>query len=37
LLHLLGLDYKKLNFVHDTLEDRLTNVHEGALVRSVLA
>jgi hypothetical protein len=37
LLHLLGLDYKRLTFTHDTLEDRLTNVHEGNLVRSVLA
>ena len=36
LLHLLGLDHKRLTFYHNGIERRLTNVH-GHLVEEILA
>jgi len=36
ILHLLGLDHKKLTFYHNGIERRLTDVH-GNLIRPVLA
>tara|TARA_R110002096_G_scaffold112163_7_gene244472 strand:- start:1122 stop:2543 length:1422 start_codon:yes stop_codon:yes gene_type:complete len=35
-LHLLGLDYKKLSYYHNGIDQRLTDVH-GGVVREVLA
>lgn len=35
-LHLLGLDYEKLSFYHNGIDQRLTDVH-GGVVHSVLA
>jgi hypothetical protein len=35
-LHLLGLDYEKLSFYHNGIDQRLTDVH-GGVVRQVLA
>ena len=36
ILHLLGLDHKKLTFYHNGIQRRLTDVH-GHVVRGVLA
>jgi hypothetical protein len=36
-LHLLGLDFKRLSYHHDTRDERLTDVHEAKLVRAVLS
>ena len=36
LLHLMGLDHKRLTFYHNGIERRLTDVH-GKLIREVLA
>ena len=35
-LHLLGLDYEKLSFYHNGIDQRLTDVH-GGVVKQVLA
>jgi arylsulfatase A-like enzyme len=35
-LHLLGLDYEKLSFYHNGIDQRLTDVH-GGVVKSVLS
>ncbi len=37
LLHLLGLDFRRLTFHHETRDQRLTDVHEARLVKQVLA
>jgi len=37
LLHLLGLDFHRLTFHYDTRDQRLTDVAEARLVRSILA
>lgn len=37
ILHLLGLDYKKLSFHHDTRDEKLTDVHEANVIREILA
>jgi hypothetical protein len=34
-LHLLGLDHKKLTYYHNGIQRRLTDVH-GAVIRQVL-
>ena len=36
ILHLLGLDHKKLTFYHNGIQRRLTDVH-GHVVKGVLA
>ncbi|MEO7653193.1 MAG: DUF1501 domain-containing protein [Bryobacteraceae bacterium] len=36
-LHLLGLDYRRLSYHHDTREEKLTDVHEPKIVESILA
>ena len=36
ILHLMGLDHKRLTFYHNGLERRLTNVH-GSVVKDILA
>jgi hypothetical protein len=36
ILHLLGLDHKRLTFYHNGLERRLTDVH-GHVIREILA
>ena len=36
ILHLLGLDFRKLGYYHNGLERRLTNVH-GHVINEVLA
>ena len=36
ILHLLGLDHKRLSFLHNGLERRLTDVH-GSVIREILA
>jgi uncharacterized protein (DUF1501 family) len=36
LLHLLGLDFQRLTFRHDTRDERLTDVHEARIVRPIL-
>ena len=35
-LHLLGLDYEKLSYYHNGIDQRLTDVH-GGVIRDVLA
>ncbi len=35
-LHLLGLDYEKLSYYHNGIDQRLTDVH-GGVVKQVLA
>ena len=37
LLHLLGLDFNRLTFHHDTREEKLTDVHQATIVRPILA
>ena len=37
ILHLLGLDYTKLSFHHDTRDERLTDVHQPRVIREILA
>lgn len=37
LLHLLGLDFHRLNFHHDGRDERLTDIHEAQIVRDLLA
>ena len=37
ILHLLGLDYRKLSYFYETRDQKLTDVHEGRLVREILA
>jgi hypothetical protein len=37
LLHLLGLDFRRLTFHHETRDERLTDVHEASLIRQILA
>jgi Protein of unknown function (DUF1501) len=37
ILHLLGLDYTKLSFHHDTRDERLTDVHQPTVIREILA
>jgi hypothetical protein len=37
MLHLLGLDYKKLTYQHNGREERLTDVHEPRLLKPLLA
>ena len=37
LLHLLGLDFQRLTFHHDTREEKLTDVHQAKIVRPILA
>jgi hypothetical protein len=36
LLHLLGLDYHRLSFRHDTRDERLTDVSEAKIVNAIL-
>lgn len=36
LLHLLGLDFQRLTFRHDTRDERLTDVHQAKIVRPIL-
>ena len=36
LLHLLGLDFQRLTFRHDTRDERLTDVHQARIVRPIL-
>jgi uncharacterized protein (DUF1501 family) len=36
LLHLLGLDFRRVTFRHETRDERLTDVHDARLVRSIL-
>jgi hypothetical protein len=36
-LHLLGLDHKRLTFPHGTRDERLTDVHEARVVREIPA
>ena len=36
LLHLLGLDFQRLTFRHDTRDERLTDVHEAKIVRPII-
>jgi hypothetical protein len=37
MLHLLGLDFHRLTFRHDTRDERLTDIHEASVVRPILA
>lgn len=37
LLHLLGLDYQRLSFHHDTRDERLTDIHQANIVKPILA
>jgi uncharacterized protein (DUF1501 family) len=37
LLHLLGLDYHRLSFHHETRDERLTDIHEAKIVEQVVA
>lgn len=37
ILHLLGLDFQRLTFHHDTRDERLTDVHPAKVVRPILA
>jgi hypothetical protein len=37
LLHLLGLDFRRLTFHHEARDERLTDVHEARIVRPILA
>ncbi|MFN3647943.1 MAG: DUF1501 domain-containing protein [Armatimonadota bacterium] len=37
LLHLLGLDHKRVTFRHGNRDERLTDVHEAQLLKSLLA
>ena len=37
ILHLLGLDYNKLSFHHDTRDEKLTDVHQPNVIREILA
>jgi uncharacterized protein (DUF1501 family) len=37
LLHLLGLDFQRLTFRHDTRDERLTDVHQAKVVRPIIA
>ena len=37
LLHLLGLDFQRLTFRHDTRDERLTDVHQAKIVRPIIA
>jgi uncharacterized protein (DUF1501 family) len=37
ILHLLGLDYQKLSYHYETRDQKLTDVHEGRVVREILA
>src|SRR5882672_9693244 len=37
LLYLLGLDFQRLTFRHDTRDERLTDVHQANIVRPILA
>jgi hypothetical protein len=37
MLHLLGLDYKRLTYSHNGREERLTDVHEPKLLKPLLA
>jgi uncharacterized protein (DUF1501 family) len=37
MLHLLGLDHKKLTYRHNGRDERLTDVAEARLIRSILA
>jgi hypothetical protein len=37
MLHLLGLDYRKLTYSHNGREERLTDVHEPRLLKPLLA
>jgi len=36
LLHLLGLDHRRLTFHHDTRDERLTDVHDARILREIL-
>jgi hypothetical protein len=36
LLHLLGLDFRRLTFHHETRDERLTDVHEARIVQPIL-
>ena len=36
LLHLLGLDFQRLTFRHDTRDERLTDVHQAKIVRPII-
>jgi len=37
LLHLLGIDHRRLTFHHEARDDRLTDIHEARVVRAVVA
>jgi uncharacterized protein (DUF1501 family) len=37
LLHLLGLDHRRLTFHYETRDQRLTDVHDARIVREILA
>jgi hypothetical protein len=37
LLHLLGLDFRRLSFHHETRDERLTDIHEARILREILA
>ena len=37
LLHLLGMDFQRLTFRHDTRDERLTDVHQARIVRPIIA
>jgi hypothetical protein len=36
ILHLLGLEHKRLTFRHGTRDERLTDVHEARVIRELL-
>jgi len=37
ILHLLGLDYNRLSFHHDTRDEKRTDVHQPSVIREILA
>jgi hypothetical protein len=37
ILHLMGLDHESLTFVHNSRDERLTDVYEARVIRSILA
>jgi hypothetical protein len=36
-LHLLGLDYRRVSYHHDTRDEKLTDIHEPRIVKEILA
>ncbi len=36
ILHLLGVDYNRLSYKHDTREEKLTDVHQAKVVSEIL-